>query len=45
LIALLLKNIMTEKDWFYLPVETKFLKGGSEFDKMVLEMVESNVKF
>jgi tetraacyldisaccharide 4'-kinase len=40
-----LKNMMTEKDWFYLPVETKFLKGGSEFDKMVLEMVESNIKF
>jgi tetraacyldisaccharide 4'-kinase len=38
-----LKTAMVETDWFYLPVETKFLKGGSEFDEMVLKMVGLNL--
>jgi tetraacyldisaccharide 4'-kinase len=40
LISTKLKTYLNEKLWFYLPVETVFVNRGSEFDEMVLAVVE-----
>lgn len=43
LISPKLKSHLNEKKWFYLPVETVFVNRGSEFDKMVLAIIESKI--
>jgi tetraacyldisaccharide 4'-kinase len=43
LISAKLKTYLSEKLWFYLPVETVFVNRGSEFDEMVLAVVGSKV--
>lgn len=35
-----LKNELSAKQLFYLPIETKFLKEGSEFDKEIVDFVK-----
>ena len=34
------RNVINKKLWFYLPIESYFLKNGSEFDKMVEKKIE-----
>ncbi len=38
-----LESLVDAKLWFYLPIETRFLKNGSEFDKLVLEKIKSQL--
>jgi tetraacyldisaccharide 4'-kinase len=40
LISAKLRSLLDEKSWFYLPVETVFVNRGSEFDELVLAVVE-----
>jgi tetraacyldisaccharide 4'-kinase len=44
LISPRLKSVLQGKSWFYLPVETTFVKNGVEFDKLILQSVEDNLK-
>ncbi len=39
-----LEGIVDKKLWFYLPIETRFLNNGSEFDKMVVDKIKSHLK-
>jgi len=39
-----LEKLVDKKLWFYLPIETQFLKNGSEFDKMVVEKIKSHLR-
>ena len=39
-----LENIVDKKLWFYLPIETRFLNNGSEFDKMLVGKIKSHLK-
>lgn len=39
-----LETMVDKKLWFYLPIETRFINNGSEFDKMVLEKVKSHLR-
>ncbi len=36
------RNVMDKKLWFYLPIESYFLKSGSEFDKMIEQKIEDS---
>jgi tetraacyldisaccharide 4'-kinase len=40
LISEKLRSYLNERIWFYMPVETVFVNRGSEFDEMVLAVVE-----
>jgi len=44
LIADPLFDVVKMKNWFYLPVQSNFLKNGSEFDNMVLRLIEEKMK-
>ena len=44
LISPRLKSVLLDTSWFYLPVETSFVKNGAEFDKLILQSVEDNLK-
>ena len=44
LISPRLKSVLHNNSWFYLPVETSFVKNGAEFDKLILQSVEDNLK-
>ena len=44
LIAPQLLPLLQSKNWFYLPVRSVFLKDGMHFDKMIINMVEENIK-
>jgi tetraacyldisaccharide 4'-kinase len=35
-----LKNLVLAEEWFYLPIETYFLKDGDKFDKMILNSID-----
>lgn len=39
-----LENRVDKKLWFYLPIETQFVKNGSEFDALVLQKIKSHLK-
>jgi tetraacyldisaccharide 4'-kinase len=39
-----LEKLVDRKLWFYLPIETQFLKNGSEFDKLVVEKIKSHLR-
>jgi tetraacyldisaccharide 4'-kinase len=39
-----LEKMIDKKLWFYLPIETRFVNNGSEFDKSVLEKIESHLR-
>ncbi len=39
-----LEGIVDKKLWFYLPIETRILNNGSEFDKMVVDKIKSHLK-
>jgi tetraacyldisaccharide 4'-kinase len=38
-----LENKVDKKLWFYLPIETQFVKNGSEFDALVLQKIKSHL--
>ena len=44
LIAPQLLPLLQNKNWFYLPVRSVFLKDGIHFDKMILNMVEEKIQ-
>lgn len=44
LIAPQLLPLLQNKNWFYLPVRSVFLKDGIHFDKMILHMVEEKIQ-
>jgi len=37
-------QVLDKKLWFYLPIESYFLKNGSEFDKLVEQKIEDYLK-
>jgi tetraacyldisaccharide 4'-kinase len=39
-----LEKLVDRKLWFYLPIETQFLKDGSEFDKVVVEKIKNHLR-
>jgi tetraacyldisaccharide 4'-kinase len=39
-----LENKVDKKLWFYLPIETQFVKNGSEFDEMVIRKIKGHLK-
>lgn len=43
LISPALKDVINTKLWFYLPIETYFLKSGSEFDKLIADKIEDHL--
>jgi tetraacyldisaccharide 4'-kinase len=43
LISPALKDVINTKLWFYLPIETYFLKSGSEFDKLITDKIEDHL--
>jgi hypothetical protein len=36
--------LLQNKKWFYLPVQLSFINDGTDFDKMVISMVEDNLQ-
>jgi tetraacyldisaccharide 4'-kinase len=44
LISPQLQGDLDKTKWFYLPVETSFLDRGADFDKLVLNMVDENLR-
>lgn len=39
-----LEQTLDKNLWFYLPIETRFINSGSEFDKMVVDKIKSYLK-
>jgi len=44
LIAPQLLPLLQNKKWFYLPVQLSFINDGTDFDRMVISMVEDNLQ-
>jgi tetraacyldisaccharide 4'-kinase len=44
LISPRLKSVLLSNRWFYLPIETSFVKNGAEFDQLILKSVSDNLK-
>lgn len=38
-----IENKVDKKLWFYLPIETQFVKNGSEFDAMVFQKIKNHL--
>jgi len=38
-----IENKVDKKLWFYLPIETQFVKNGSEFDALVLQKIKNHL--
>ncbi|GHN03232.1 tetraacyldisaccharide 4'-kinase [Cytophagales bacterium WSM2-2] len=43
LISLELSQAIKRENWFYLPIETRFIDNGSEFDRIVTERIKSHL--
>ncbi|HTH57609.1 MAG TPA: tetraacyldisaccharide 4'-kinase [Cyclobacteriaceae bacterium] len=39
-----LENKVDKRLWFYLPIETQFVKNGSEFDALVFQKIKNHLK-
>jgi tetraacyldisaccharide 4'-kinase len=38
-----LEDNVDKKLWFYLPIETHFVKNGSEFDELILQKIKNHL--
>jgi tetraacyldisaccharide 4'-kinase len=37
-------NMVKKKNWFYIPIQATFLKNGSDFDEMVIRLIDDKLK-
>jgi tetraacyldisaccharide 4'-kinase len=39
-----LHNLVKKKNWFYIPIQAAFTKNGSDFDEMLIRLIEDQIK-